>query len=503
MPGTPDYYALLGLPRDASLDEIRHAYHQSALRLHPDVNVEFGDTELFLDIQRAYEILGDPALKAKYDQQLPRQDPLATPIDINLLYSRNTLTRINEPQLVYALVNLSPPHLEDVAESAPLNVCLVLDRSTSMQGERMDTVKNTAIEIVRQLRRQDLLTIVTFSDRAEVLVPAGRRMDRSSIETQVQMIQTGGATEMFRGLDAGYQEIRASYNKKFINHLILITDGRTYGDEAHCLRIADQAAARGIGISSLGIGEEWNDIFLDNLASRTGGSCTYISKSTDIRRILKEKFLGLSRVYAENVRFDFHLGKDVDLRYAFRLGPETAPLQSSPPVFMGSIPVDGSLTVILEFKVPPLPEKVTHVALANGHIALEIPTLTSPTSVTRMRLSRPVKDGDVPEEPPPTTLINALSRLTLYRIQEHANQELVRGNTETATQHLHNLATHLFSQGEEVLAQTVLEEALNLQQGQRLSEEGKKRIKYGTRALMLPAIVDDELSQGGSGGESK
>jgi Ca-activated chloride channel family protein len=244
----------------------------------------------------------------------------------------------------------------------------------------------------------------------------------------------------------------------------------------------------------LGIGEEWNDNFLDSLASRTGGGCAYIAKSNDIRRILKEKFLSLSRIYAENVRYDFHMGRDIQLRYAFRIGPDNAPLDTEPPINLGSIPVDGSLAVVFEFQLPSLTRDVTQVALANGQIALDIPMLSTPTSVTRLRLNRPVKD-DPPPEPPPTRLLNALSKLTLYRIQERANLAVATGDFDIATQHLNNLATHLFSHGEKDLANIVLEEVENLEQGQSLSEEGKKRIKYGTRSLLLPPNAENFLPE--------
>ncbi|MGW8250349.1 MAG: vWA domain-containing protein, partial [Anaerolineales bacterium] len=353
---------------------------------------------------------------------------------------------------------------------------------------------------VRQMRRGDILSIVAFSDRAEIVVPSDRRLDRSAIETQIQMISSGGATEIYRGLEAGYLQIRKNHNKRYVNHIILLTDGRTYGDENQCLRIADQAAARGIGISCLGIGEEWNDFFLDSIASRTGGSCVYIARSNDIRHFLKEKFIGLSRTYGDNVRYDFHTGAGVELRYAFRLGPDMAPLERVSPIQMGSIPLDGSLSVLFEFKVPPLPENTTNVALATGQVALDVPSMTMPTSISRMRLFRKAKHNPDPE-PPPTGMLNALSRLTLYRIQERANQDLAYGNIEAATRHLNNLATNLFAQGQPELARSVLLEAQNLQQGMGISERGKKQIKYGTRALLLPANADafsplDEFLEG-------
>jgi Ca-activated chloride channel family protein len=146
-----------------------------------------------------------------------------------------------------------------------------------MKGERMDTVKTTAIELVRQLRPFDILSVVTFSDRAEVLLPAGRLPERSEAESRIQMIQTGGGTEIYRGLEAGFFEVRRNLSKSHISQLFLLTDGRTYGDEPACIKIAEQAGAAGVGISCLGIGDGWNDAFLDNLAARAGGNSVYVS----------------------------------------------------------------------------------------------------------------------------------------------------------------------------------------------------------------------------------
>ncbi len=78
-----------------------------------------------------------------------------------------------------------------------------------------------------------------------------------------------------------------------------------------------------------------------------------------------------------------------------------------------------------------------------------------------------------------------MSNLTLYRIQEKARKEAKEGNISNATRHLHYVATHLLAQGDRKLAHTVLEEAENLQVQKSFSELGEKRMKYGTRSLML------------------
>jgi Ca-activated chloride channel family protein len=116
-------------------------------------------------------------------------------------------------------------------------------------------------------------------------------------------MQASGGTEIFQGLEAGVKQVRKSADRKFVNHVILLTDGQTYGDEHKCLHLADEITQEGIGISAMGIGQEWNDIFLDDLASRTGGSSTYINSPSSVVRFLNERVRSLGAAFAERLSF--------------------------------------------------------------------------------------------------------------------------------------------------------------------------------------------------------
>jgi Ca-activated chloride channel family protein len=481
-----NHYSRLGIPFDATPEEIQHAYRVAARRLHPDTNVEDGATELFLKVQESYEILSNPDRRLEYDASLPSDFNATPPVAINTQFSRTTLQKSNEPQLIYALIDLIAQPEADMNPSPPLNVCLVLDCSTSMQGANMDTVKSTAIELVRQLRTQDILSLVTFSDRSEVLIPAGSRYEPHKAEIIIRMLQTAGGTEIFKGLESGFNEVYRLLRRDYVNHIILLTDGRTYGDEADCLHIAEQAANYGIGISALGIGGKWNDAFLDSLTSATGGSSIYVSKSDEIRQYLKDKFSGLGKSYADRVTYTFELGIGVELRSAFRLQPDSAQLQIVSPIRMGSIPKSAGLGVLLEFFVGSVPNNLNQIKLAEGLLTLDIPARSNPSFSTRLKLYRPTS-AEADFSSPPIEIIQAMSRITLYRMQEKVQEDLATGHISEATERLQNLATHLIAQGERELANAVLEEANHLQQYQKGSEQGKKRIKYGTRDLLLAA----------------
>src|SRR5215211_135325 len=116
-----DYYALLGLARDATPEEIRRAYFEAAQKLHPDKNTAAGETELFLGVQQAYEALSNPARRKQYDTTLPPEEKLTLPYNHQIISSRPNLVHLDEPQMLYLILELDAPNEARQAPSPPLN----------------------------------------------------------------------------------------------------------------------------------------------------------------------------------------------------------------------------------------------------------------------------------------------------------------------------------------------------------------------------------------------
>ena len=491
MDDAKNFYAILGVSRNATQKEIRQAYYAAARRLHPDINKEPNAGTIFLKVQKAYETLTNPDDRDKYNHSLSFEED-TPPVTLNTIYSRSSLNQIDEPQLIYTLIEMKPVQTHEDETQVPLNICLVLDRSTSMRGLRLDIVKDTAIDLVHQLNPKDTFSIVSFSDHAEILIPSGLNIDKINVENRIRQLHADGGTEIFRGLEAGYKEIRRNLRPSNINHLILITDGRTYGDEEQCLNLATSSASIGIGLSGLGIGSQWNDAFLDNLANRTGGNCIYISSEKDIAEFFQKELRSLNKVFAEGVTLDVETSSGVEIKYAFRLEPEISSLELNPPFPLGNIHHDVPLRVILEFLVPKIPSGTNQVTLAEGSLRLTIPSREIPLYNMRLILGRPVTTTPS-TNPPPQEIMIATERITLYRMQDKARNEYGAGDIEKATRHLENLASRLISHGQHKLAQTVSNEVENLRQQNMYSEDGEKKIKYGTRALLLPGYIDGKI----------
>ena len=491
MAKTPDFYAILGVARNVSQEEIKRAYLEAAQRLHPDKNKAAGETEIFLDVQQAYETLSNPERRKKYDASLPKEEQPSLPYNYEIYYSRPNLVRMDESQMLYILLEIAPQEKSEEIPAPPLNVALVLDRSTSMKDGKMDVLKSAAIKVMQTLRAQDIFSVVTFSDRAEVLIPASYAYDKRKLESRIQMLQPSGATEIFQGLQAGYEEILRNAGRERIDHIILLTDGHTYGDEKQCINLAERAAKQGIGISAMGIGKEWNDTFLDSLANRTGGSSRYIARKEDIQRFLVEKFETLARTLADDVVLDFKTTPGAEMAYAFRTQPETGPLPIEDSIHLGPLLQDSNLNVLFEFRVDASLTQQDIIYLMRGQLKLSLAASPMPIQPLQIDFSREVKD-EAGGEPPPAMIIQSLGKLTLYRMQEKAHMEVEQGQFELAAQHMKNLATSLLAQGERSLARTAIIEAENIEKMQSFSEEGSKEIKYGTRALIMPLEEKEE-----------
>jgi DnaJ-class molecular chaperone len=122
----PDHYAILGVLRDATEEEIKRAYFQSAQRLHPDKNSVEGETELFLETQQAYEVLSNPTRRRQYDATLPPEIKAEKEVAHKTYLSRPNLVRIGENQLVYILIEVAPQEKKNQdLPTPPLNICLV------------------------------------------------------------------------------------------------------------------------------------------------------------------------------------------------------------------------------------------------------------------------------------------------------------------------------------------------------------------------------------------
>lgn len=479
-----EYYNLLDLSIDATTDEIRKAYFEAAKIYHPDVNPSSREQEKFIQIQKAYDVLVDPKKRQDYDLNVPKDLLDRKSVQINAYYSRSAIPLISGKQLFYLLLDIFPTKELDSDLLPPVNICLVIDKSTSMQGELLNKIKLETINMVKLLRPKDKISVVAFSDFSEIVIPLTNVSDIGNQISKLQSLQAAGATEIYKGLLEGYQTLNNDDDNNAVKQLILITDGHTYGDEEDCIALIEEATKKGISFQAIGIGMAWNDQFLDELTKISGGETLFVSDAKEMYNSLINKLKSAGILYAVGVKIEFLTDPRINLEYAFRLSPDLSQLNLNTSIQLGNLYIGKHLRVIFEFKINELEESTSELRMAFGTIKFNIPSNKIKKTRLFFDFRKPVV-AKISREIPPSIIIDALSKLTLYRIQEKASIEVQAGDIANATKHLHHVATHLLAKGDRNLAHTVLEEAENLQTQKNFSEMGKKKIKYGTRSLLM------------------
>ncbi len=146
------------------------------------------------------------------------------------------------------------------------------------------------------------------------------------------------------------------------------------------------------------------------------------------------------------------------------------------PIRLGSIPKQAKLSILLELVIPEISRSENRFVIATGDMSFVLPFDPIHPYKTPIFLSR-LTSSEANAEPPPKSIFQALSQITLFRMQERARQEVAEGKVQDASLRLQRLATQLLSMGEIELAQTAIIEAERIQQTHMLSAEGEKRIK--------------------------
>src|SRR5687768_8351383 len=132
----------------------------------------------------------------------------------------------------------------------PLNLCLVIDRSGSMEGEPLEYVKRACGYVVDLLEQNDILSVVTFEERVEVVMPARRVLNKGLIKEHINRIQPGNTTNIYEGLMAGASQVASVRAESYVNRVVVLTDGEpTAGIKDYTSIVGCAAEQRSRGVT--------------------------------------------------------------------------------------------------------------------------------------------------------------------------------------------------------------------------------------------------------------
>ena len=229
----------------------------------------------------------------------------------------------------------------------PINLGLVIDTSGSMDGGPIADARTAANALLDALRPGDRLAVVTFDSRTDVLLPS-TVLDTDNlarVRQQLTRIRARGTTDMAGGLRAGVEEVVRNFQRGGINRVVLLGDG-VPNDESPLRAMAQAAGERGIAITALGLGPDYNETIMASVAQLSGGTFQFIRESTQMARVFRHEVLRLERVFAHNATVTLTPGPGVRIESV--VGQQVAQAGGGVLVTVGDVSQGESLELLVK-----------------------------------------------------------------------------------------------------------------------------------------------------------
>jgi len=396
-------------------------------------------------------------------------------------------------QLVYVLIEAMPTGAVANVQM-PLNFSLVLDHSGSMSGAKLANLKEAAKLATDQMGPQDMASVVIFDDKVKVIAPSQPVTDAASLKRQIESIRDGGGTAMSGGMRKGLEELQKGLGSGRVSRMLLLTDGETFGDEEMCRRLAAEAGRQGIGITALGLGEEWNEQLLDDIAQASGGTSDFIPEGQPgvILSTFERQVRAAQATVVQHAELILRLVPGVMPRAVWRVTPLIAKLghralsDRDVQITLGDMDQEQGQSLLVEMLIPPRQPGTYRFAQAEVSYDVTATSLVGEKAKADVILDFTADPAQATQVNP--YVMNIVEKVTAHKLQTRALDEATVGNIAGATQKLRAAATRLLELGEEELAQTALDEAKRLEDGEGLSARGTKKLRYETRKLTQKSV---------------
>lgn len=432
------------------------------------------------------------------------------------------------PRLVYLLVDLRPG-LGSQPTEAPVNMAIVLDVSESMRlpvltqeqfqelaaaghvqqtvsdgvpvwtfksiperirsaaPSNLEAVQASIAQATRHFQEGDRISLIAFADRAEVLltgVPGSEHRRVLDAIATLGEIQLGDETDIADGLQSGITEIGRERVPGTVNRALILTDGFTREPE-RVQELAKEAREQGISVSTLGIGSEFNEKLLVDVADASLGNAYFARSPQEIPPAFGQELAAMQAVTMHDVEVELKYSAGVEVRRTYRVRPAIALVQDERQsertlaVSVGDLDPANPPALLIELIVPTQPTgsfRIARVSVSHARADGMRPVSAS----TDLLLNYSTVKSRI--EPNPAVM-NTVERVSAYVLQTRALDDMMLGNTAAATQKLRAAATRLLTVGETGLAEAVEQEAARVERGGQLSPEGAKELRYATRRL--------------------
>jgi uncharacterized membrane protein/uncharacterized protein YegL len=187
-----------------------------------------------------------------------------------------------EDKRMDALDRALPAKLAPPKTPEGTSVALIIDKSSSMEGRKIELARLSAIGVVDHLRPIDSIGVLIFDNSYQWAVPMRHAADKSMIKRLISGITPDGGTQIAPALTEAYRKVLSS--KGTYKHIVLLTDG--ISEEGDSIELAKEAAEHQVTISTVGLGQDVNRTYLEKVAVTSGGRSYFLNEPQGLEQIL-------------------------------------------------------------------------------------------------------------------------------------------------------------------------------------------------------------------------